>query len=106
MLDKNPESYAFLTYLWVFALAMFGGAVSYLKKLRYGKKWKFTDFAIELTTAAFAGLVTFFLCEWIGIGQTGTAALTGISGHYSGRAIQGFGNIMDKVFESIGGKFK
>jgi hypothetical protein len=87
-----------MTYLWVFVLATFGGAVSYLRKLKNGKKWKVTDFLIEIITAAFAGLITFYLCNWLGISSTGTAALTGISGHFSSRAITAFGQVMDKAF--------
>jgi len=96
MFDKNPETIGWVSYLWVFALATFGGFVAYLKKIKNGKKWNWVDFLIEIVTAAFAGLTTFFLCQWVGMDQMGTAALTGISGHFSSKAITLFGNILDK----------
>lgn len=102
MPEKNPENYAFISYVWIFALAMFGGAVSYLRKLKNGRKWKVTDFLVEMITAAFAGLITFFLCNWVGIDNIGTAALTGISGHFSSKAITLFGKILDKFLGKLG----
>jgi VanZ family protein len=101
MPEKGPETYAFITYVWVFILAMFGGAVSYLRKLKNGRKWKITDFLIEILTAAFTGITMFFLCQSLGLSQVFTAALVGISGHFSSRAITLFGAIMDKVLKKL-----
>lgn len=103
MLDKSPETYAWVTYLWVLTLATLGGVVAYLKKLKGGKKWKVTDLLIEIITSAFVGITTFYLCEATGLSQVFTAALVGISGHFSSRAITLFGKIMDKV---LGGMAK
>lgn len=102
MPDKSPENIAAVQYFWVFALAMLGGTVSYLKKLKNGKKWKVTDLLIEVITAAFAGVITFYLCMWVGIADIGAAALVGVSGHFSSRAITLFGKILDKVLGKIG----
>lgn len=101
MPEKSPENLALISYLWVFALAIFGGTVSYLRKLKNGRKWKITDFLIEIVTAAFAGLITFFLCNWMGIDNVGTAALTGISGHFSSRSLTLFGKLLDKFLGKI-----
>jgi hypothetical protein len=38
-------------------------------------------------TSAFAGLITFWLCEWAVVHPLLTAALVGISGHMGSRAI-------------------
>lgn len=97
MFDKNPESYAFITYLWVFVLATFGGLVAYLKKLKGGKKWSWIDFLIELITSAFVGITTFYLCESLGLSQVFTAAIVGISGHFSSKSITLFSKILDKT---------
>lgn len=97
MPEKNPENYAILTYVWVFALATFGGVVSYLKKLRNGKKLSIAEFLIDVITAAFVGITIFFLCESVGLSQVFTAALVSIGGRYSDRAIKLFGKILDKV---------
>lgn len=102
MPEKSPEAYAAATYMWVFALASLGGLVAYLKKLKTGKKWKITDFLIEIITSAFVGITTFYLCEAAGLSQVFTAALVGISGHYSSRAITLFGALMDKSLGKFG----
>jgi hypothetical protein len=101
MQGRSPEELAIISYIWVFVLAMFGGAVSYLRKLKNGRKWKVTDFLIEITTAAFAGLITFFICNWAGIDTSLSAALTGISGHFSSKAITLFGKLFDKVMSKV-----
>lgn len=97
MPEKNPETYAFLTYLWVFILATFGGVVSYLNKLKNGKKWNAVDFMIDVTTAVFVGVTIFFLCEYAGFSQVFTAALVSIGGRYSDRAVKLFGKILDRA---------
>lgn len=102
MPEKSPETYQIITYLWVLGLATFGGMVSYFKKLKQGKKWKITDFLVELTTAAFVGLMMFFLCQSIGLSATGSAALTGIAGHFSSKALTGFSRILDLALAKIG----
>lgn len=76
--------------------------MNYLQKLRHGKPWRITDFLIEITTAAFTGIVTYFLAVSAGLDQAFAAAITGISGHYSTQAITLFGKVLDKVFGSIG----
>lgn len=103
MLDKSPETYTWLTYLWILTLATLGGVVAYLKKLKLGKKkWKVTDLLIEVITSAFVGITTFYLCESFGFSQVFTAALVGISGHFSSRSITLFGKILDKVLGKMG----
>lgn len=97
MPEKSPETYAAATYLWVLALAILGGVVSYFKTLK-GRQWKATELAIEVATSAFVGITAFYLCEAAGIPQVFTAAVVGISGHFSNRALVLFGKIMDKVF--------
>ena len=106
MIDKNPENIRMISYMWMFALATFGGTVAYLRKLKNGKKWSTTDYLIEIVTAAFAGMIMFFLCHWAGIDDVGTAALTGISGRFSSRSLFLMGEMLDKVFLKFLMKFK
>jgi predicted CDP-diglyceride synthetase/phosphatidate cytidylyltransferase len=53
------------------------------------RAFNFTEFVGELFTSAFAGLLTFFLCEWSGLSPLLSAVLIGISGHMGSRAIFG-----------------
>lgn len=46
MPDKDPFNYSLFTYLWVFALSMLGGCVSFSRKLREGaaRAFNFSEF--------------------------------------------------------------
>lgn len=95
MPEKSPESYHWLTYAWVFGLSALGGAVSFIRKVREGRARAFniTEFVGELFTSAFAGVLTFYLCEWSNFAPLATAAFVGIAGHMGSRAlfqIEGF----------------
>lgn len=89
MPEKDPSNYPLLTYLWVVGLATLGGAVNFLRKVRAGaaRAFNITEFVGELMTSGFAGLLTFWLCEWGGIDKMLSAVLIGISGHMGSRAI-------------------
>lgn len=89
MIDKDPSTYSWLTYLWVTGLGAWGGLVSFYRKLRAGKARPFNvvELVGEITTSAFAGLITFWLCEAAEIQPLVTAALVGVTGHMGSRAI-------------------
>lgn len=86
---KNPFSYELITYVWVFGLSAWGGAVSFMRKMREGKARPFNIMELigELVTSAFAGVMTFWLCEAANINPFVGAAMVGISGHMGSRAI-------------------
>ncbi|MDP1644762.1 MAG: phage holin family protein [Thiobacillus sp.] len=89
MIDKDPTAYSWLTYLWVTGLAAWGGFVSFYRKVKAGdaEAFNFLELIGELVTSAFAGLITFWLCEAAQIQPLVTAALVGVSGHMGSRAI-------------------
>jgi hypothetical protein len=89
MPEKDPTSYSLLTYAWVFMLAILGGIVNFMHKLKAGhtRVFNFVEFIGELVTSAFAGVITFWLCENAGISPLMTAAFVGVSGHMGSRAI-------------------
>lgn len=89
MPEKDPATYTLLTYLWVLALAAWGGIVNYIKRVKEGssQRFNFMELVGEIVTSAFAGIITFWLCEAAGISPLITAALVGISGHMGSRAI-------------------
>ena len=97
MIEKDPSSYGWITYGWVFALACLGGATSFAAKVRTGAaRWfNLTEMLGELFTSAFAGIVTFYLCEAAQFHGLMTAALVGVAGHMGSRAIF----IMERFFE-------
>lgn len=89
MLEKDPTSYSFLTYAWVFALATLGGVVSFMRKFQKGhvRAFNIVEFIGEIVTSAFAGVITFWLCENATLPPLVTAAFVGVSGHMGSRAI-------------------
>lgn len=104
MPEKDPTNFSLLTYGWVFMLSMLGGAVNFIGKVKAGaaRPWNFTEFIGEIITSAFAGVLTFYLCEWSGTPPLLTAALVGISGHMGSRAIFRLEAWFDKKINSIG----
>lgn len=88
-MEKDPTSYSLITYLWVSGLAMLGGFVSYMRKMeqRHPSTFSFAEFIGEIAASAFAGIITFWLCEHADVGGLLTAALVGISGHAGSRAL-------------------
>lgn len=88
-IEKAPETFSLITYLWVFGISMLGGAVSFLRKVKKGKTrmWNFMEFIGEIATSSFAGIITFYLCQAGNLSPLMTAALVGISGHMGSRAL-------------------
>lgn len=100
MPEKDPFNYSILTYLWVMALSMWGGVVSYIRKVKDGVTHKFSIVELigELFTAGFIGVITFWLCEWSGTNPLLSAALIAISGHMGSRAIFQIEGFLKKRF--------
>ncbi len=100
----SPETYPLITYAFVFGLSILGGVVSFMQKLKRGhaRAWNVAEFIGELATSAFAGVITFYLCQWSGFSPLLTASFVGISGHMGSRAIA----IMERFFESKFGEIK
>jgi len=87
--EKSPENYHWVTYAWVFGISALGGVVSFARKVRLGhaRAWNFAEFLGEIGTSAFAGVLTFYLCEWSGFAPLATAAFVGVAGHMGSRAL-------------------
>lgn len=100
MPEKDPTSYSLLTYLWVFGLAVLGGVVNFMRKLQEGhtRAFNIIEFIGELVTSAFAGVITFWMCEHAALSPLVTAALVGVSGHMGSRAIFSFEEFLKAKF--------
>jgi hypothetical protein len=87
--EKDPSTYGLITYLWVTGLAAGGGLGNLYRKVKSGETRAFNVVALigALATSAFAGLITFWLCEAAQFNPLVTAALVGISGHMGSQAI-------------------
>ena len=100
MPEKDPTSYSLLTYAWVFLLSILGGVVNFMRKIRAGhsRAFNIVELLGEIATSAFAGVITFWLCENANIAPLITAALVGISGHAGSRAILFFEDVLKSKF--------
>lgn len=89
MVDKDPTSYSLITYGWVFMLAILGGVVNFMRKLQQGhtRVFNLIEFVGEIVTSAFAGVLTFWLCEHAQMSGLMTAAFVGIAGHMGSRTM-------------------
>jgi hypothetical protein len=96
MPDKDPSNIPLLTYGWVIGMAALGGVASYFKKLKDGHVRVFSvcEFVGELVVSAFAGIITFFICQHAGIDGVTSAAFVGIAGHMGSKAIM----LIEKLF--------
>jgi drug/metabolite transporter (DMT)-like permease len=102
-MDQDPTSFTWLTYGWVLLLAGLGGVVNFVRRIREGEsnKWNLAELIGEIATSAFAGLITFYLCEAANISHLIGAALVGISGHMGSRAIFLFEIMLKKRMQSF-----
>lgn len=104
MLDKDPTTFSLLTYMWVFLLAMTGGLVAFIRRLNKSRKplpltEVFVRLLGELIISGFAGVITFYLCEFWNFDQLLTAVLVAISGHLGGGAIDRISKIWDAMID-------
>ena len=89
-LGRSPFDLSLLAvYSWVVVIAMFGGAANFIRKVKSGqaRAFNFVEFVGELVISAFAGIMTYWFCEWANVNPWLTAAFVGVSGHMGSRAI-------------------
>lgn len=89
MIEKDPGLYSIVTYVWVILLSAWGGAINFWGKMKRGEARAINIMELfgELMTSAFAGMLTYWLCQSAHIDQFLTAALVGVAGHMGSRAI-------------------
>jgi hypothetical protein len=86
---KDPMGYPLKTYGFMLGVAVIGGLVSFYGKVRRKEVEALSVMHLigEIATSAFAGLLTFWVCEYLGIQQILTAPIVGVSGHLGAKAI-------------------
>lgn len=94
MAPKDPLSYPLKTYGFMLAMAIFGGFVSWYAKVMRKEIPASSVFHLigEITTSAFAGMLTFFACEYLNSPQLLTAAMVGVAGHMGAKVISMYEN--------------
>ena len=75
-------------YVWFALLAVWGGTVSYISRVKGNLvSFSFVELIGEWTISAFAGIMTALISQELEFSLLLTSALAGISGHMGGRAI-------------------
>lgn len=86
--SPDPIDFSWITYGWVAALSVWGGVTNFIRKVKQGEsRFNLMELVGEIVTSGFAGVMTFFLCEWSHTPDMLTAVLVGISGHMGARGI-------------------
>lgn len=90
----------FLPYLSALMLSSWGGIVHYLQSIRVKKKpFSMRELSFDLVVSSFAGLLTFYFCQWSQTGEAISAILIATSGHMGTRAIARFETIHTNIFK-------
>lgn len=86
---KDPFAYPLKWYGYILGISIFGGVVAWWRRVKRGEiaTAHIRDLIGEIATSAFAGLLSFWVCESLGVPIIVTAPIAGIAGHMGGRAI-------------------
>ena len=95
---KDPTTYPLVTYAWVVGWSILGGLVSWYGKIKSGaaRPFNLAELFGEIATSAFAGLSTFWICEWGGVDPLLAAVFIGISGHMGTRFVFWMEKVLEK----------
>jgi hypothetical protein len=86
---KDPLNYPLRQYGLILGVSILGGIVNWYARAKKGEAQTLgiSGFIGELATASFAGLLTFWACEYFSLGPLLTPCLAGLAGHAGGRAV-------------------
>ncbi len=98
---RNPLNYSLSEYGLMLGAAIAGGIVAWIRKVRTGEyqAWSLGQLIGEMAVSAFAGLLTFWVCEWMAWPQLLTASLAGISGLASSKFLSIAEAFAQRTFE-------
>lgn len=105
-MEEKPKfewlSYPWHTYFFVVFFSVWGGIVNLIQRYRMAKNRRFslTESIGELTISAFAGMLTYYICEAFKLPEPLMAAFVGISGHMGSRIIYVFESWMKEKLSS------
>jgi hypothetical protein len=87
--ETHPLDVPVRSYAFVLVVALLGGLVSFYAKVKAGSvsAWNLFHLIGELATAAFAGLIAFWLCSYMDAHPFIMAPIVGMAGHMGAKAI-------------------
>jgi len=80
---KDPLGYPWTTYLWVIFIACVAGVIKHFKAM---KRFRIGMFILDMMTAGFTGVITFWLCEARDIHGPMSAVLIAVTGAMGNKA--------------------
>lgn len=100
---KDPLAYPLKQYAFILGISVAGGVVNYVRRARNGDlpTLGIAGLIGELATSAFAGVLTFWGCEFFNAPPLVTAGLTALAGHAGGSAIVWFEGITKRRVERM-----
>lgn len=90
----TPFGYPIQTYIWVIGLACIAGAVKYVNYSVTTKSFALITLLKDMLTGGLSGLMSFWLCESLGIGSPKNAIIISIAGIMGSRAWEEFEQII------------
>jgi hypothetical protein len=102
----DPINYDLRQYGFILGIALLGGLVSWHRKVRQGHVQYANLKAMvgELATSAFAGLMAFWACRYVGLHPALEAAVVGMVGHMGARALDWGEEVLRKRADRMVGK--
>ena len=67
-----------ISYIWVLGVSVWGGLISYFEKK---EPFSFGKLVAHLLSASFAGLMTFYLCQYGNVPEPLTGVFCGVAAH-------------------------
>lgn len=101
---KDPMSYPLSQYGFILLVSLLGGVASWYGKVKKGElqSSNLNSLIGELTTSALAGLLSFYICEWLDVVPVLTAAIVGVAGHMGTRGISLLEDVAQRWIEKRG----
>ena len=87
-------------FLATLVLSLWAGVVQYVQRVREGETWCPKALLMDLVICTFAGMLTYFLCEWANIHGPLAAVLIAVSAHMGTKAIGSMVALRDKILYS------
>ena len=99
------------TYIIVFGVSFLAGLVRFIRKLNESTEPQplakiMLRFAGEQVVATFAGLLTFWICLYLGWSMTVTVVMISLSAHMGGKAIDTYTDLREVWIDAQKRKFK
>ena len=102
MPERDPLTYGWLKYSWVIGIAVWGGAVHHMQKMREsGRSFSFSLALEQFLTSALSGIIAFYVCEIAQVNGLAAAIFIAMAGHMGGDfLLEVRRNILDKYMPS------